>query len=340
MVSRMKEEVKELWRLCFDDSEAFTELYFRMRYSEKVNIAIREGGRVVSALQMLPYPMTFCNRTVPTSYVSGACTHPDFREKGLMRRLLAKAFETMRREGVVFSTLIPAEPWLFGYYAHAGYASVFRYSVQELALPQKAPRLPEISVEPVSCFQEDVYAYLNRKLSERPCCIQHTAEDFRVIIEDLKLGDGWLFAAKRYGTVTGVAIVYKGSDTLTINELLTEDEQTETGLLFAIGRWTGYEHASALRPPEENDSHPLGMARIIHAEEALRLYASAFPEKEMNVALTDNQLPENDGYYHLHHGVCQRSGQPSSGEYIRMEIGELTERLLRPLRPYMSLMLN
>ena len=72
----VKEQVKALWRICFQDSEEFIDLYFRLRYKNEVNAVIQNGDKVVSALQMLPYPMTFCGKTVQTSYISGACTHP------------------------------------------------------------------------------------------------------------------------------------------------------------------------------------------------------------------------------------------------------------------------
>ena len=55
----IREQVKSLWKLCFDDSEAFIELYFRLRYNNEVNLAIQSGEEVIAALQMLPYPMTF-----------------------------------------------------------------------------------------------------------------------------------------------------------------------------------------------------------------------------------------------------------------------------------------
>ena len=101
----IKEQVKSLWKLCFDDSEAFIELYFRLRYNNEVNLAIQSGEEVIAALQMLPYPMTFCNKIVPTSYISGACTHPDYRAKGVMRELLSQSFARMLRNGDSCRTL-------------------------------------------------------------------------------------------------------------------------------------------------------------------------------------------------------------------------------------------
>ena len=69
----MKEKVKALWKLCFDDSDQFIDMYFRLRYKSEINVVIESGNEVISALQMLPYPMSFCGKQVATSYISGAC---------------------------------------------------------------------------------------------------------------------------------------------------------------------------------------------------------------------------------------------------------------------------
>ena len=336
----IKEQVKALWKLCFEDSEEFVEMYFKLRYKNEVNVAIQSGDEVISALQMLPYPMTFCGETVQTSYISGACTHPDFRSKGVMRELLSQSFARMLRNGVQFSTLIPAEPWLFDYYKHMGYASVFQYSVKEMTLPEFIPS-KEITVNVVSEPQDEVYSYLNKKLSERPCCIQHSAEDFQVIMADLPISRGNLFVARQANEIRGVAIIYKGENSIIINELPAEDKDTEYSLLFAIKQYTGCNHIIQLLPPDkELPQHSLGMARIINAKEVLQIYASAFPEDEMQLEVSDKQLSVNNGYYYLSDGKCRYSAERLPGAHIQTNISELTEKILKKLNPYMSLMLN
>ena len=47
-----KDEVKALWKLCFTDSDEFTDLYFDLRYKDDINMAVREEGKIISALQM------------------------------------------------------------------------------------------------------------------------------------------------------------------------------------------------------------------------------------------------------------------------------------------------
>ena len=70
----MKEQVKSLWKLCFpEDSDDFVALYFSSRYTDEINRAITENGRVVSALQRIPYPMRFNDAVIPVAYISGRC---------------------------------------------------------------------------------------------------------------------------------------------------------------------------------------------------------------------------------------------------------------------------
>ena len=42
-----QEEVKALWKLCFDDSEDFVDLYFRKRFTEHNNYALERNGKIV-----------------------------------------------------------------------------------------------------------------------------------------------------------------------------------------------------------------------------------------------------------------------------------------------------
>ena len=328
-----KEKVKALWQLCFDDNEEFVEMYFRLRYKNEINIAIESGDEIVSALQMIPYPMTFCGDTVQTSYISGACTHPDFRGNGVMRELLSQAFAKMLRNGMYFSTLIPAEPWLFDYYTRMGYASVFQYSVKEITVPEFIPSKEITVTSEVGC-QKEVYEYLNSKLSGRTCCIQHSFEDFQVVMADLILSDGILVTARSENQINGLAIVYRRDKQLIISELFAETKDAEHSLLHHIKQFTGCRYMTQLLPPEkEQTQYPLGMARIINAKEVLQLYASAFPEDEMQLEVSDKQLSVNNGYYYLCNGKCMYSTERLPGAHIPMNISELTGRIFQALQP-------
>jgi len=337
----LKKQIRNLWQLCFNDSEAFTELYFTHRYNNDVNICIQSGEEIISALQMLPYQMTFCSNEVPTSYISGACTHPDYRGKGVMRELLSQAFAQMQSQGVLFSTLIPASNYLFNYYKKNGYASVFNYTEENYFTEDTTFNSKELRIEAVTDFKEEIYNYVSRRMKERPCCIQHTVADFQVILADLKLENGCIFTATRGKNICGVSFCYPDKQTLQVNELLADNTETEKALLNkAIRQWK-CEKATVIRPlKQEEEKLHLGMARIIDAKKVLQLFAAAFPQEEMNIELTDDTLAANNGYYYMNNGKCMKNEERLPGAHQRLNIEMLTLKIFAPLQPYMSLMLN
>lgn len=335
----IKQKVKELWKLCFDDSEEFAELYFRLRYSNKVNLSIQSGDEIIAALQMIPYPMTYCDSEINTSYISGACTHPDYRDKGVMRELLSQAFAQMTRRGVYISTLIPAEPWLFGYYEKAGYVPVFNYSTEEIYIGNsKLPKDIEIKIS--NEFDEASFSFFERKMRERCCCIQHDLDDYKIILEDIKLSGGNVFTAWDSNKIVAMAFACPKDDSLEVTELLSDIVDLERALIDEAANYYRKEKVTRILPPENEDSKPLGMARIIYAKAVLQLYAAANPEKELNIELTDSQLSLNNGYYYLVDGKCMTTKKRLPGQHMQLTIGELTQLLLASQQPYMSLMLN
>ena len=314
----IKEKVKALWKLCFEDSEAFIEMYFRLRYNNEVNIAIESGDEVISALQMLPYPMTFCGKQIQT---------------------LSQALTKMLHNNVILSTLIPAEPWLFDYYAHMGYAPVFCYSENDI--PDQDRSSTGVSVKRLTDEQEEVYQYLNQKMKERPCCIQHTQTDFKVILADLEISRGKMYIAIYEKKISGVAIVYQQENRLRISELFAENKEIEKALLYHIQQDKKNGKVTLLTPPAANGKpFVLGMARIVDAKTFLQIYAASYPNIEMNIELTDKVLTTNNGYYYLCKGKCMFSKERLQGSHSQLTIGELCEKILLPLKPYMSLMLN
>lgn len=382
----MREKVKALWKLCFDDNEEFVEMYFRLRYNNEVNIAIESGDKVIAALQMLPYPMTFCGCEVPTAYVSGACTHPDHRNRGVMNRLLSESFSRMYRNGILFSTLIPAEPWLFGYYARTGYATAFRYEKRTYRLPEKekdaflsafgnggsngngkdnnnrnnrnnSHRNDNSNhncwqFQSLTDYSEETYHYLNRKMHERSCCLQHTDADFRVLLADLKLSGGAVFTLSDECGVRALAVAYPDVSPAVshavspavfhIGELFSDTPEAEHTLLTHICKSMKAESLNIIAPcTDRHTGFDLGMIRIIQALPVLRLYAAAHPEKKLDIALTDDCLPVNNGYYRLAGGQCTYHRTPLPGQpHEQLTIGQLAIKLFPTEQTYMSLMLN
>lgn len=337
-----REKIKELWKLCFNDDEEFVELYFNQRYNNGVNVAIESGEEVIAALQMLPYSLTFGAQKLSTAYISGACTHPDFRNRGVMLELLSQAFSKMLHNNVAISTLIPAEPWLFSYYARIGYAPLFKYSQNTFVASAMFSPHTDLLLKKTDEYEEEVYEYLNRKLTERTCCIQHTATDFHIILSDLRLSQGYIFTLNNAEVITALAIAYpEDNGNWHIGEIVSDTPDRSSLLLQQICEDLNICTIQVYTSPIAGQSiHTLGMARIINAKTMLQLYATAHPEVEMNIILTDEQIDANNGYFYLNNGKCMSNKNRLSGSHLSLTIGELAETIFADSHPYMSLMLN
>lgn len=350
----MKEKVKKLWNLCFGDDEAFTELYFSKRYSDEVNLAIQENGNVISALQILPYPMTFCGEIISTGYISGACTHPDHREKGSMKRLLLKSFTQMLNKEVPLTTLIPAEDWLFSYYSRIGYTPIFEYSNNTLRVEELKPS-SEFTVSKYtsqSSLEKEVYSFFDENMKKRPCCIQHSYDDFLVIMDDLQLGSGDLLIAKSLGKIKGLLFCYAKENTLQVPELFFEDNSVRDTLLFTAAKQFQVKKITCIIPPNDEMGNILGMARIIDAEKLLKIYAIQHPELEVFFNITDEDIEKNNAFYSIKSGKLDMAEINKDFKFFSIQkltqalMGYKTDILPKELqifehqKPYMSLMLN
>ena len=296
---------------------------------------------MIAALQMLPYPRMFEGEDIHTAYISRACTHPDYLNRGVRHELLSQAVARMLHNKVALSTLIPAEPWLFDYYARSGYAPVFRYAEETFIASGTPAADPGLTLEMSPEYTEKRYEYLDRKVRERPCGIQHTEEDFQVIRAHLQLGQGCVCTLSNGEEITALAITDPiGNANWRIGEIVSDTPATKTLLLQHICQSLNLPSIPVLTAPATGERQLLGMARIITPKTMLQLYATAHPELELSIHLTDEQLSPNNGYYYRNNGKYLNSPKCLPGSHLALTIGELTEKIVATSSPYMSLMLN
>lgn len=331
---------EKLWKQCFNDTDEFIRMYFQMRYKDEINMPVYEKGQMIAALQMIPYPMTFCNQLIPTSYVSGACTHPEYRNRGIMGKLLSDTFRRMYKDGVWISTLIPAEEWLFNYYSRYGYVSVFDYALNQIDGSQ-LKQSPDYQITEYDPAQPDVsvYNYFSCRMRNRPCCIQHTPEDFEVILADLQLSGGKLLVCRFQKEIVGLAFCVPAQDCLYVTEMFYDNANVHDSLLKEASLRFNIPNIESITPPTDMGSRKLGMARIINAKKILQLYAQKHPDLCMTLRIFDPFIKANRGNYKLNNGICERISQRGT-EHISLDIEKLARMVLLEDHPYMSLMLN
>ena len=318
------EQLKSLWKSLFGDTEAFISLFFHEVVREEYIRVLEEKGRILSALYMLPYPFRIWNQEVTASYISGAGTLPEAQGRGLMRRLLIDSFKEMELRQIPLSILIPAEPWLYGFYEKSGYATVFAYNQQ--VYPPKERRLGEdaLVMEKYSISdlgdsflqkREDLmgacFSYFDQRLRERNACILHSYTNFRTIVHDYAISDGkiWVALNNEHIPVGIIFTVPAGGSSFVAKELVADSEEVKEALLrTALNHYhassgiyrTVVPHAS----PDGGQTIPFGMARIIDANKMLSMWAAVNPERRLIIHLSDPLLTNNNGSYIIENGKC------------------------------------
>lgn len=370
-----KEQVMDLWRKNFQDSEKFVRFYFEKKYNDEDSLVYEENGEALSALLMLPYPMTWSGTMLATSYISGACTMPKARNHGLMSRLLQNSFLEMNRRKIALSTLIPANDGLFQYYSRLGYTTVFCYSTVNYTVPPALPTPPDPPLPPVFStghfdaeFALRHYPFFRSEMMSKDCCVQHTEEDYLAVIEEAYLSGGRLLvctSGNRQST-TGWALAVPESATLYVKELICRSGQQQSALLHRL--FTVFHPQSVICRKSPGPSGPKirhGMARITDAHHMLSHIAAQNPELSLRLNLYDPHIPANNGIFVITAGTCThplRRNQSAdtetgtdTGTYLETDIPTLTRALLGygqeqlppPLNapggnryPYMNLMME
>lgn len=175
-----KQQVYDMWKTVFGDSDDYMEIYFREKYRNENTLIYFEGEKAVASLQMLPYQFTFCGTEIPVLYHSGVCTLPEARKKGYMDKLLMASFEHAQKNDVPLMLLVPQEPWLLKFYNKYGFAQTFDSGTEEL------PSLKKL----IEDYPGDLHAAwreFNTWFRQKEMTVQKSFDDFRAIVEEAQL---------------------------------------------------------------------------------------------------------------------------------------------------------
>ncbi|MEG2179608.1 MAG: GNAT family N-acetyltransferase [Bacteroidales bacterium] len=336
-----KESVKNLWKNCFDDEEAFITLYFEKLYRDELNYVLQKDGKIISALQALPYELSYLKGVLSLSYISGACTTSEYRQQGYMRELLSITHRAEYDKGTEVCALIPANDSLWEYYRNKGYATAFfqQTEVYSVASFSKKTDKEYYSFRPLSSFSDTIYDFIKKQLEKRSCTILYSLPYLEVVMEDLHLAGGEVLACYRGDRLAGVAFWINTQQETAVKELVTEDTETKQILLQEILRLSGQSNLT-LVAPAITDQERKGMARVINAEKILSRYARHFSDQTHFLHIdSDETIPENNGYYIIKEGQCIRGYSPHY-HYTTLSVSQLIQFLFADQHPFMSLMLE
>ena len=118
--------LKEIWKLCFGDSDEFIDFYYANRFKEEETVLRLHNGEISAMLTMIPVWMVSSdNQRFKTAMLYAIATHPKNQNRGLATRLMDFTNQYLIKNNIQFSVLVPAEKKLFDFYRKQGYQDCF-----------------------------------------------------------------------------------------------------------------------------------------------------------------------------------------------------------------------
>jgi hypothetical protein len=197
-------------------------------------------------LHRLPYTLWLNGQEQQAEYISGACTHPDFRGQGRMHRLIERSWESARREGRRWSFLIPASPELFRFYGEMGYVQAF--PGEEICIPQiLRNRACEEIVD--SASPDEILDYLNRALRRQGNAVLHSLRELEGVMEDIRLAGGVILSTyDEAQRLNGILFAIREGAVLQVKECLVEHDSLRNHLLRGASERLGTSRIRLARP--------------------------------------------------------------------------------------------
>jgi predicted acetyltransferase len=232
---KYKPALKAMWKLCFPtDTDIFIDFYFDEVYKNEETLVYLENGKTAATFQMIPYLLKNGKEISKAGYISGAMTHPDFRQKGFMKKMLSASFDIMLERGFDYTFLIPQETWLFDFYEKFGYKTLEDICIKSQHHYEDKSRSNPITIP--DCFASFtktntaiIYPIYQNFLSKIPQVVLKTEIQFKQILREFFNEKGILFANEE-----GIAFTFKRENEIVIKEFFYKNSKIKEAFLKVI----------------------------------------------------------------------------------------------------------
>lgn len=136
-------EAEDIWSDCFPgDGGEFCDYYFRNRTAAENVLAAFDGGHMIAALHMLPYPVAVGSHEKRLGFISGVSTLPEYRRRGVASALLREARRCLAARGCCAAVLQPFEVAFYAENDYLPMVSLDWYSLKACGIKSSSLEIP------------------------------------------------------------------------------------------------------------------------------------------------------------------------------------------------------
>lgn len=260
---------KEIWKLCFGDSDSFIDFYFANRYIEDETLLLLHKGEIAAMLTMIPVKTVDShNQSLNTTMLYAIATHPKYQNRGFATQLMEASTSYLRANTSGLSILVPASKELFEFYRRQGYRDAF--SIREAQLTRNgidSLTINEVHHCMISPTTPEEYNRRRTKQLEGRLYIAYADEEIAYQKKLSQLSGADIYAIDVEGSQGCAAIERVDANKVLIKELLLPKEFIALAIKQIVQLFPGKEFT--LRTPShlgENmggSIRPFGMSKAL-----------------------------------------------------------------------------
>lgn len=261
--SDLKRRMSQLWKDTFRDSDQYVSLVFDNYFDPELVAYEESEGRVVAALLGVPYEFGNAENRLKGLYLCGLATHPEFRGRGLMTKLLDEINSKAAERDFAFTFLIPSDEGLRKFYHDRSYVNAFYRVIDNYTslhdfeleynsiLAEQKEKVAELkkryfeglkcdfisTVKPADQTQIESLKTLIRGIENSQLDLQiiHSDHDIEVLIKENVVSNGSIhFTLNSNGVVTAAAFVSLADHCVNIHKLYSNDIASKYKVLDAV----------------------------------------------------------------------------------------------------------
>lgn len=283
-------ERKKLYKACFQDSDVYTDGFFKQFYNGNNATDIVKDGVLAATMYTKTHFLCLGLKVLPYEFITGLGVHPDYRNQGLATKLLTKY---LRSSNAAFAALHPFDR---NFYKKQGFVP-YSYASEDTC---KATRSVLVS-EPIKNFERiRIFVESARKKSMEstfpfPPVLQSIEDKLNEI--RLELDDG----AEFQSLFSAIDECFEGYTVVKDKEILFYEIFDE----FHLNDVEAYKGYRFYHTPLSNTVY--NMARAINVERLLYLIPYSVDAKtQFDFVLEDDKIPKNNGVYRvvIENGNC------------------------------------
>ncbi|TCT15729.1 putative acetyltransferase [Natranaerovirga pectinivora] len=332
-------KVKALWKLLFQDSDAFMEYYFDTKTLTNEVLVYKEMEEIISMIHLNPYKIIVNHVIENIDYIVGVGTQPSQQGKGYMRKMMLNTLKRLYNKGHSLTMLMPVDEKIYDGFGFSFIHNRYEVFIEDKNILNDYEDIYKIeNVDGKNIHKMEAF-YNNQIALTHSICIKRDCNDFNNILKELISEGGSIINFYKNDLHIGYLMFYNTEDLFDVREILYADY---SALKSILGYIKSIAKSNKLKINTHNQGihyfipygdkskiilKPTIMGRIINVEKFLKLF-NIEENFNINIKVNDFIINENNDIYKwINEFECNTIIKTNDTPDLELDISTLLEWL-------------